>query len=440
MASTEPSDDDLVRRSLAGEHAAFGHLVTRHQRLVYAVALSHARDLAQAEELAQQAFVEAWHELPRLRDPARLAAWLAGIARNVARSWRRQTARRRRRELAASPIVERTEPTPLDHVVERETAGLLQRALAEIPAAYREALVLFYVHGQSVAQVAAGLGIRDELAKQRLSRGRRALRAALETHLEDALVQLRPGKGVATTVMAAVGAAAARQASASTGKVLLAMKATKLVAMAVLLALVVGIAWHLRSTAQPAGEPAPASATAPPAAASGISPHGDASVERPTAHVRRLTTRDDYAPLVAAIRHARELRTTRVAPAATAIAGSSPAAGSGSADDGAADDPDQEYVRGAVMGLLPLIKDCYQQAHARRPDLAGKLVVHFTIEGEPDVGGVVTDSTIDVASSDIKDPELGNCVAQTMFALEIDPPVEGMKVDVTFPFTFPAHH
>src|SRR3569623_2796039 len=137
MASTEPSDDDLVRRSLAGEHAAFGHLVARHQRLVYAVALRHARDRAQAAELAQQAFVEAWHELPTLRDPARLGAWLAGIARNVARSWRRQTARRRRRELAARPIVERTAPTPLDHVVARAPAGLLQRALAVIPAVFR---------------------------------------------------------------------------------------------------------------------------------------------------------------------------------------------------------------------------------------------------------------------------------------------------------------
>ena len=160
------SDDELVRRSLAGERDAFGQLVARHQRLVYAVALSHARDASHAEELAQEAFLEAWHDLPTLRDPARLGAWLAGIARNVARSWRRHAARRRRRETAALAVLDRAEPTPLDDAFQRETSALLQHALGQIPAAYREALVLFYVQGQSVAQVASGLDISADVAKQ----------------------------------------------------------------------------------------------------------------------------------------------------------------------------------------------------------------------------------------------------------------------------------
>lgn len=82
-----------------------------------------------------------------------------------------------------------------------------------------------------------------------------------------------------------------------------------------------------------------------------------------------------------------------------------------------------------------MVVDCYKQARIAHPTLSGVLVVNFTIEGEPGVGGVVTKSAID-PTSEIEDPDFGQCVEQTMFAIEIDPPANGGTVNVTFPFTF----
>lgn len=431
-ASSEPSVDELVRRSLAGEPDAFAKLVAKHQRLVYAVVLSNARDSAYADEVAQEAFVEAWRDLPRLRDPARFSSWLAGIARNVARSWRRHIVRRRRRETLARAVVERTEPTPLDHALERETSILLHNALAQIPSAYREALVLYYVDGTSVEDVARGLGITEDLAKQRLSRGRRALRGVLDARIEDALSELRPGKGFTTTVMVAVSATAAHKANATSlsGKVWLAMNATKTIAVAGAVVLAVCITWYLHSTASTAAHISTPGTSISDASRSTLPRAMTDHVQRPTVH--KLTSHEQWQPLVEAIRAASQRREKSSTPLRARDA-NEPIV---SADD----DPDQTYVRDAMSGLVPAIHDCYEQARARKPDLAGTLVVHFVIEGEPDIGGVVTSSSIDTEKSGITDTELGQCIEQTMFALEIDPPTAGMKVDVTFPFTFGAKH
>jgi RNA polymerase sigma factor (sigma-70 family) len=418
--SPEPSDVELVQRSLAGETHAFTQLVAKHQRLVFGVALSSARDPAQAEDVAQEAFVEAWRDLRRLREPARVGAWLAGIARNLARRWTRQTARRRTRDSAA--VRSEPVPTPLDRTLDRETAALVHHALDEIPAAYREALVLFYMQGHSVAQVASGLGITEDLAKQRLSRGRRALRASLETRIEGALAQLGPSKSFTAAVMIAVGAATVRRASAA-GKVFVAMKATKLILVAVVLVIAAALVWHSRPApkATPAATPAAIPAATPaaePAFASTPSSHQQPADAR-TPAVHRFATPQMREQLVRAIRAAHHQR--------TAAAGS---------DDTGNDDPDNDYVRDAMTDLLPAVLDCYHQARAKHPALAGTLVVDFTIEGEPGVGGVVTASAIDRDQSEIQDPDLGQCVAEAMFALEIDPPLDGVSAKVSFPFTF----
>ncbi|NVB81731.1 MAG: sigma-70 family RNA polymerase sigma factor, partial [Kofleriaceae bacterium] len=306
--SREDSDDELVQRSLAGEASAFAQLVEKHQRLVFGVALSGARDVAQAEDVAQQAFVEAWRDLPRLRDRARVGSWIAGIARNLGRRWDRHTARRHKREMAAMEGPDAV-PTPLDSTLERETQSLVRKALDEIPDAYREVLVLFYVHGRSIAEVAAGLGIKEDLVKQRLSRGRRALRATLETRLEDALEQLGPSKAFTATVMVAVGTMTARNASAAgvSGKVFFAMKATKLAVVGLVLVVVGAIAWHSRSSGasdrpavtDKAVAPAPAVAAAAPPS----SPPGASTPAR-----RKVATRQDREALLRAIRGAYQHR------------------------------------------------------------------------------------------------------------------------------------
>lgn len=437
MLPSEPSDDELVRRTLAGEVQAFAQLVEKHQRLVFGVALSGARDVALAEDLAQEAFVEAWRDLSRLRDRARVGSWIAGIARNLGRRWERHTTRRRKREAAVVRVAQEMNPTPLDALLDRETQSLVRGALSEIPEAYREALVLYYVQGRSVAEVATGLGITEDLVKQRLSRGRRALRESLEDRVEGALEKLGPSRIFTATVMATVATTTARNAAATgsaatAGKVLFAMKASKAVVVGVAVLVAGGIAWYLRSSdqsyhSQIAEKTAPTTGSA----------SRDKREQNGTPKVRKLASREARDQLLQEIRGAHQRRTAMTPPTATAAHVEAPPAPSATnEDDGAANDPDKDYIQEAMSGLLPMIVDCYKQAREAKPTLAGTLVVNFTIEGEPGVGGLVTESAINPEQSEIQDPGLGQCVQETMYALEIDPPTNGGTVKVTYPFTF----
>jgi RNA polymerase sigma factor (sigma-70 family) len=435
---SEPTDEELVQRSLAGETRAFAQLVEKHQRLVFGVALSGACDLAQAEDVAQEAFVEAWRDLPRLRDRARAGSWIAGIARNLGRRWARHTARRRTRETIAMHAPREAAPTPLDSALDAEMQALLRSTLATIPAAYREALVLYYVHGRSIAEVATGLGISDDLVKQRLSRGRRALRASLEARLDGALDQLRPSTAFTGAVMLAVAATTRKAVAAgsASGKAIMAMKTTKLALVGIALVIAGALTWYAsRGRRQPAQAIAPASAPPKLGEHTDTSPAAQpASDNRPgTVRVRKLASRAAHDQLVVAIRRANQHRVATAPAIATSPRPRPPLVGSADAAD---DDPDKDYVQEAMVSLLPMIVDCYKQARATTPTLAGKLVVHFTIEGDPDTGGVVTESSIDPEQSEIHDPGLAECVEETMFALEIDPPANGGTVKVTYPFTF----
>lgn len=223
------ADAELVARSRRHDAEAFSELVERHQRLVFGVALARCHDPALAEDVAQEAFVAAWRDLDRLRDVDRVGSWVAGIARNLAASAARDRARR-----ADVPVLEQASvPTPQDEALAREDRELLQRALADVPDSYRETLVLYYMEGESVAAISDSLGIREDLVKQRLSRGRRALRDGVNARVETVLARARTGPTFRAGVITAIMASGARDATAAaTAGKAMTMLATKKVAIA----------------------------------------------------------------------------------------------------------------------------------------------------------------------------------------------------------------
>jgi RNA polymerase sigma factor (sigma-70 family) len=431
MPAAPVSDADLVERSLRRDASAFGSLVERHQRLVFGVALARCGDPALAEDVAQDAFVTAWRDLDRLRDADRVGSWVAGIARNLASNAARDRARRRADEPPPdAPSVR----TPQDEVLGREDRELLQRALADVPAAHREALVLYYLEGESIARIAASLGVREDLVKQRLSRGRRALRETVAQRVEAALARVRPGRGFGAGVVAAVSALAARKAVAAnaTGKAIVLMSGShKGVLAIVALVVAAGATWVI---ARRARDPSAATTVAPATTATRASPlAAPTEAPGPPPHVRRLRDADERAALVEQIRLARQQRVAadpRATPAPAAVPSSGPAP--------ALPEPvaDKAYIRRAVRELIPLLRDCYEQGLERDPKLAGTVVVDFTIEGEPGVGGVISRSAIDAAGTSLPDAAARECIQETMYALEIDPPADGGVVTVRYPFEF----
>jgi RNA polymerase sigma-70 factor (ECF subfamily) len=159
-------------RARRGEPAAFDQLVRRHLRAAFAVALSVLGRPADADDLAQDAFVIALERLAECREPARFSGWLLQIVRSRALH---ALARRKLRD-PHDDEVERGAPAVLGDVVLR--AHLLA-ALATLPQVQREIVLLHDLDGWTHAELAEALGLSEVNCRQHLFTARRALRAAL---------------------------------------------------------------------------------------------------------------------------------------------------------------------------------------------------------------------------------------------------------------------
>jgi RNA polymerase sigma-70 factor (ECF subfamily) len=145
-----------------------------------------------AEDLVQETLAAAWRSKRRPTHVEEYPAWLAGIARNVCWSWKR---RQRRESLRLVPLIDGEAPLDanstlaesrlnLEIDLEREElALLLDRALAQLPADTREALIRKYVDESPLAEVAARLGLTTGATAARLHRGKLALRRLFTTTL-----------------------------------------------------------------------------------------------------------------------------------------------------------------------------------------------------------------------------------------------------------------
>jgi zinc protease len=202
------SDADCWRLVREGDTDAFAMVVERHQSLVCSVAYSVVGNLSLSEDIAQDTFWIAWRERSSLESPDRLAAWLSGIARNVARQVRR---RQSRPADAAKSLDSLTEPfdhdeSPSDSIIAREQESLMWQALEQIPESYREPLILFYREDYSVTETALALELSEDTVRQRLSRGRAMLRAQVAEIVENGLRRSRPGRKFTIGVLAGLSA------------------------------------------------------------------------------------------------------------------------------------------------------------------------------------------------------------------------------------------
>src|ERR1039458_2557442 len=82
MTVLEQNDAELVADSLNGSRDAFRRIVERYQTLICSLAYSATGNVSRSEDMAQETFIAAWKQLRALREPAKLRAWLCGIARH----------------------------------------------------------------------------------------------------------------------------------------------------------------------------------------------------------------------------------------------------------------------------------------------------------------------------------------------------------------------
>ncbi len=191
-----------------GSAPAFEAVVGRYQAVVCAVAYSACGNLAQSEDVAQETFWTAWRQRASLDQPGRLGSWLCGIARNLGKNARRKASRPAESAAALAVATEQADdqPGPAEAAASREEESLVWKALEQIPAAYREPLILFYREDQSVAEVAGAMELTADAVKQRLSRGRAMLREQVAELVEGKLRRSRPGRNFTVAVMAGLAA------------------------------------------------------------------------------------------------------------------------------------------------------------------------------------------------------------------------------------------
>ena len=212
MTPDERTDAELVGDTLAGNRSAFAEIVSRYQTLVCSLAYSATGDLARSEDLAQDTFLAIWRQLPELREPEKLRAWICGIIRNrISHSYRGEnrepTFRAETLEHAGEAVA--LEAQPSDQAVSQDETAIMWRALERIPEIYREPLILFHRENQSIERVAAAMDLTEDAVKQRLVRGRKLLQAEVESVVEGALRRTAPGPAFTSSVMQALPVAAA---------------------------------------------------------------------------------------------------------------------------------------------------------------------------------------------------------------------------------------
>jgi RNA polymerase sigma-70 factor, ECF subfamily len=162
-------EDDLrlVEAAQRGDRDAFSRLYERHARLVRAVLLARL-DYQDVPDQIQEAFLAAWTQLGTLRDGRAFGAWVATIARNRARGQVRR-------------LVPRVElPEDLESHAPSPEALEALRAIAMLPEAYRETLLLRYVEGMTGPEIAARTGLTEGSVRVNLHRGMRLLRERLQ--------------------------------------------------------------------------------------------------------------------------------------------------------------------------------------------------------------------------------------------------------------------
>ncbi|HIJ64551.1 MAG TPA: sigma-70 family RNA polymerase sigma factor [Candidatus Hydrogenedentes bacterium] len=187
------SIEDSVKAAAKGSDEAFGRLVATYYGAVFGAAFVRLKNYADAEDAAQDTFIEAWRKLPRLRDPAKFPGWLRRITIGCCGRISRRP----------QPVNERVEsmlccrsrkPDPAVVAETKETLGLAVQALARLSKTLREPMALSST-GYSYEEIAQMLNLPVGTVKRRLHDCRKRLARSMEDQLgQEVMREVRRSK------------------------------------------------------------------------------------------------------------------------------------------------------------------------------------------------------------------------------------------------------
>ena len=178
-------DETLVRASQNGDPAAFEALVRQHQRMIHSLTYRMTGSLADAEDLAQEAFVRAYEQIAQYQGGAKFSTWLYRIAINACLNWRQREHRRLEAHTQWASSAEADRPPGLnghaDPSLLSDQCLRVQAALLKLPARQRAAVVLTVYDGLNHAEAAQALGCSETTISWRVFAARRKLKSWLQT-------------------------------------------------------------------------------------------------------------------------------------------------------------------------------------------------------------------------------------------------------------------
>jgi RNA polymerase sigma-70 factor (ECF subfamily) len=185
--ATQPSnsaDAEILARAQAGDHQAFAHLYALHKRRIYSLCLRMVGNVAEAEDLTQEAFLQLHRKIATFRGDSAFSTWLHRLAINVV------LMQLRKKGLSLISLDEAMEPNPeegpsrsfgapdlmLTGTIDRL---VLEHAIADLPAGYRLIFILHDVEGFEHNEIASMLDCSIGNSKSQLHKARLKLRDAL---------------------------------------------------------------------------------------------------------------------------------------------------------------------------------------------------------------------------------------------------------------------
>jgi RNA polymerase sigma-70 factor (ECF subfamily) len=188
--SSNPIEDNVLARAQAGDHQAFAQLYSLHKRRIYSLCLRMVGNIAEAEDLTQEAFLQLHRKIATFRGDSAFSTWLHRLAINVV------LMQLRKKGLSLVSLDEAMEPAVeerpgrsfgeqdliLSGAIDRLA---LQRAIDDLPAGYRLIFVLHDIEGYEHNEIAAMLDCSIGNSKSQLHKARLKLRAALKMHPQE---------------------------------------------------------------------------------------------------------------------------------------------------------------------------------------------------------------------------------------------------------------
>jgi RNA polymerase sigma-70 factor (ECF subfamily) len=173
------SDEELVRLSQKGDLKAFGILVERYQKRVFAVASGLVQDAEEARDLTQESFIRAYQAIETFRGVARFYTWIYRITVNLCMDhFRKQAAERS--NLAAEQPLDSDPVTPDSVAAQREMNQAVHQAIQALPADQRTVIILRELEGLSYKEIAGVMDCSMGTVMSRLFYARKRLRELLK--------------------------------------------------------------------------------------------------------------------------------------------------------------------------------------------------------------------------------------------------------------------